>query len=230
MDITPIISKQKYESVAEQIMKLIRDNTFAEGSHLPTEAELAAMFKVGRSSVREAIKGLQLANILTATAGKGTLVSDNALIAIANVDLGELLMDENSLSELIEIRCILEPAAAAMAARRRTDEDIAKMENAINSMDGITDKLKLLRLGHRFHSALIASCRNRAIIQFHDSISLQLLKMREKDFLTSEIYIRDLHKHREILDAITAQNDSLARELMLRHLMSDYSEYLNNKF
>ncbi len=226
MDITPIISKQKYESVAEQIMKLIRDNVFAEGSQLPTESELAAMFKVGRSSVREAIKGLQLANILTATAGKGTLVSDNALIAIANVDLGELLMDENSLVELIEIRCILEPAAASMAAKRRTEEDIVKMNEAIDSMDGITDKLKLLRMGHRFHSALIGACKNRAMIQFHDSISLQLLKMREKDFLTSEIYIRDFHKHREILDAIIKREDKLAKELMLQHLMTDYSDYI----
>ncbi len=226
MDIIPIISKQKYESVAEQIMKLIRDNVFAEGSQLPTEAELSEMFKVGRSSVREAIKGLQLANILTATAGRGTLVSDNALIAIANVDLGEVLMDESSLSELIEIRCILEPAAAGMAAKRRTDDDIAKMKDAIESMNGITDKLKLLRLGHRFHSSLIGACKNRIIIQFHDSISMQLLKMREKDFLTREVYIRDLHKHREILDAIIERDDKKASSLMLEHLMSDYSEYI----
>ncbi len=226
MDITPIISKQKYESVAEQIMMLIRDNTFAEGSQLPTETELADMFKVGRSSVREAIKGLQLANILTATAGKGTLVSENALIAIANVDLGELLMDTNSLSELIEIRCILEPAAAEMAARRRTEDDINAMEDAINSMEGVDDKLKLLRLGHRFHSSLICACKNRAIIQFHDSISLQLLKMREKDFLTKEIYIRDLHRHRKILDAIIKKDGTLAKELMLNHLITDYTDYI----
>ena len=184
------------------------------------------MFNVGRSSVREAIKGLQLANILTATAGRGTLVSENALLAIANIDLGEVLMDETMLSELIEIRVVLEPSAAVMAEKRRTDEDILSMQNAIEEMAGVTDKLKLLRLGHRFHSALIGACKNRAIIQFHDSISLKLLKMREKDFLTSEVYIRDLGKHREILDAIIKKDGDLAKRLMREHLLTDYADYL----
>ena len=226
MDITPIVSKQKYGLVAEEITRLIKENVFKEGTQLPTEAELSTMFNVGRSSVREAIKGLQLANILTATAGKGTLVSENALIAIANIDLGEVLMDGTMLAELVETRVILEPSAAAMAAKRRTDEDILSMQNAIEEMEGVTDKLKLLRLGHRFHSALIGACKNRAIIQFHDSISLQLLKMREKDFLTSEVYIRDLDKHREILDAIIKKDGDLAKRLMREHLLTDYADYL----
>lgn len=226
MEITPIVSKQKYGLVAEEITRLIKENVFKEGTQLPTEAELSTMFNVGRSSVREAIKGLQLANILTATAGKGTLVSGNALIAIANIDLGEVLMDKNMLAELVEIRFILEPQAAEMAAKRRTDEDILSMQNAIEEMEGVTDKLKLLRLGHRFHSALIGACKNRAIIQFHDSISLQLLKMREKDFLTSEVYIRDLDKHREILDAIIKKDGDLAKRLMREHLLTDYADYL----
>ena len=226
MEITPIVSKQKYGLVAEEITRLIKENVFKEGTQLPTEAELSTMFNVGRSSVREAIKGLQLANILTATAGKGTLVSENALIAIANIDLGEVLMDGTRLAELVETRVILEPSAAAMAAKRRTDEDILSMQNAIEEMEGVTDKLKLLRLGHRFHSALIGACKNRAIIQFHDSISLQLLKMREKDFLTSEVYIRDLDKHREILDAIIKKDEMLAKRLMREHLLTDYADYL----
>lgn len=226
MEITPIVSKQKYGLVAEEITRLIKENVFKEGTQLPTEAELSTMFNVGRSSVREAIKGLQLANILTATAGKGTLVSENALIAIANIDLGEVLMDGTMLAELVETRVILEPSAAAMAAKRRTDEDILNMQIAIEEMEGVTDKLKLLRLGHRFHSALIGACKNRAIIQFHDSISLQLLKMREKDFLTSEVYIRDLDKHREILDAIIKKDEMLAKRLMREHLLTDYADYL----
>lgn len=226
MEITPIVSKQKYGLVAEEITRLIKENVFKEGTQLPTEAELSTMFNVGRSSVREAIKGLQLANILTATAGKGTLVSENALIAIANIDLGEVLMDGTMLAELVETRVILEPSAAAMAAKRRTDEDILNMQIAIEEMEGVTDKLKLLRLGHRFHSALIGACKNRAIIQFHDSISLQLLKMREKDFLTSEVYMRDLDKHREILDAIIKKDEMLAKSLMREHLLTDYADYL----
>ena len=205
---------------------MIRNNTFTEGSHLPTEADLASMFQVGRSSVREAIKSLQIAGILTSSAGKGTFVTDNAMIAIANYDLGELIMDENSLSDLIEIRCIMEPVAAALAAQRRTEEDISLMRDTINNMSGVTDKSKLLRLGHKFHSALLAASKNRAITQFHDSISLQLLKMRERDFLSSEVYIRDSMTHQEILDAIIAQDDKLAKELMLKHLKTDYKDYM----
>jgi len=229
MKIAPIVSKQKYESVAEQIMLMIRDNTFTEGSYLPTEAELASMFMVGRSSVREAIKSLQIAGILSSSAGKGTLVTDNAMIAIANYDLGELIMDEGSFSELIELRCIIEPAAAALAALRRTDEDILLMKETVEKMEGVTDKLKLLRLGHKFHSLLLAASKNRAMTQFHDSISLQLLKMRERDFLSSEIFIRDSLTHREILDAIINREEERAKALMLKHLETDYKDYIPQK-
>lgn len=229
MIITPIVNKQKYESVADQIIIMIRNNTFTEGGQMPTEAVLASMFQVGRSSVREAIKSLQISGILTSSAGRGTFVTENALTAIANYDLGEIIMDENSLSELIEIRCIIEPAAAALAALRRTEEDIALMKDTINKMNGVTDKSKLLRLGHKFHSTLFSASKNRAITQFHDSISLQLLKMRERDFLSSETYIRDSLTHQEILDAIIAKDDKLARELMLQHLNTDYKDYITNK-
>lgn len=228
MHIEPIINKQKYESVAEQIIALIRNNTFTEGSRLPAEAELASMFQLGRSSVREAIKSLQMVGILTSSAGRGTFVSDNALIAIANADLGDLIMDESSLSELIEIRCILEPAAAALAAKRRTEADILEMQKALQSMHDTDDKAKLLLDGHKFHSALLAASKNRAIIQFHDSISLQLLKMRERDFLTREVYLRDVSAHKKILDAIIAQDATQAKKHMLDHLTTDYANYVEN--
>lgn len=225
MEVTPIITKQKYESVADQIVLLIRNHTFTEGSHLPTEADLAAMFQVGRSSVREAIKSLQMSGILTSTAGRGTFVSDNAMIAISHAGLGELILDENALSELIEIRCILEPAAAALAACRRTDEDIQKMQDAIKRMETSEDKEQLLNYGYQFHLALISAGKNRVMTQLHDSISLQLLKMRERDFLTSEVYKRDIATHHDILSAIIEQNEKLAKELMLKHLTTDYAAY-----
>ncbi len=225
MKVTPIVTKQKYESVADQIVFLIRNHTFSEGSHLPTEADLATMFQVGRSSVREAIKSLQMAGILTSTAGRGTFVSDNATIAIAHADLGELILDESALSELIEIRCILEPAAAALAAKRRTDEDIQKMQNAIDQMEVLDDRQQLLKFGYQFHQALISAGKNRAMTQLHDSIALQLLKMREKEFLTYEVYKRDSTTHREILNAIINRDEDLAKDLMLRHLTTDYAAY-----
>ncbi len=225
MEVTPIVTKQKYESVADQIILLIRNHTFSEGSHLPTEADLAAMFKVGRSSVREAIKSLQMSGILTSTAGRGTFVSDNAMIAISHAGLGELILDENALSELIEIRCILEPAAAALAACRRTDEDIKKMQDAINHMEASENKEQLLSYGYQFHLALISAGKNRVMTQLHDSISLQLLKMRERDFLTSEVYKRDIATHHEILNAIIVQDEKLAKDLMLQHLTTDYAAY-----
>ncbi|MBR5157230.1 MAG: FadR family transcriptional regulator [Clostridia bacterium] len=228
MKVNPIVNKQKYESVADQIILLIKNNTFTEGSRLPTEADLAAMFQIGRSSVREAIKSLQMAGIVTSTAGKGTFVSENAMTAISSWDLGELIMDESALSELVEIRYILEPAAAFLAATRRTDADILQMKEAINNMHGVKDKSHMLRFGHQFHSALLNASKNRAIIQFHDSISQQLLKMREKDFLTQEVYDRDLTSHQEILDAIIASDSILAEQKMREHLLKDYSGYMTD--
>ena len=95
----------------------------------------------------------------------------------------------------------------------------------VSHMETADDKQHLLELGYQFHLALISASKNRVMTQLYDSISLQLLKMRERDFLTYEIYKRDSSTHREILNAIIDRNEALAKDLMLKHLATDYADY-----
>lgn len=222
----PIRNKKNYESVTEQIVNMIKDGSFPEGSKLPSEAELAEAFQIGRSSIREAIKSLQMSGILVSSAGKGTFVAENGLASISYTKLGEMITDKDNIKYLVEARLMIEPPMAGLAAQHFCQNDIDEMNKCIQLMKACNEKKDILYYGHRFHRAVIHASGNHIMIGFHESISLQLLKMREMDFLTLDVYRRGIDEHQRILDAVSARDSESATRLMREHLLVDYSEYL----
>jgi DNA-binding GntR family transcriptional regulator len=88
-------------------------------------------------------------------------------------------------------------------------------------------KAELLQYGNNFHRAVCKSTNNSMMIALHYSISMQLLKLRQMDFLTLEVYQRGINAHQEILDAITDRNTEEAETLMKQHIMCEYEIYLS---
>jgi GntR family transcriptional repressor for pyruvate dehydrogenase complex len=129
----PIERRTVYELVAERLLEHISQRRLRPGDALPTERELTQVYRVGRSSVREALRMLQ-SNGLIKPAGKGVFVVAEFANPL-NHSLHLLLtLRETDLRELFEVRKILEGETAALAAARRTDEDLAQMERAIVEM------------------------------------------------------------------------------------------------
>jgi GntR family transcriptional repressor for pyruvate dehydrogenase complex len=220
--ITPIKKKKIYESVSEQIENLIKSGEWKEGCRVPTEEELAANFNVGRGSVREAIKSLQMSRILISNPGLGTYVADNAITSINNSRLAEMLNDESNMNELIEARYILEPELASMAALNSTPDMIVELQTYIDMMKKVDTKEELIHYGHLFHVAISEMCGNRILINLYKSISEPLQKLRQANFLTIELYQRDIEVHQSILDAIAAKDQRLSYKRMQDHLRRDY--------
>jgi len=128
----PIDKRNTYELIAEQLLADI-GTRLRPGDTLPTERELTASFKVGRSSVREALRMLESKGVIEPV-GNGTFVVAE-LRSPLNRSLALLLsLDEANLSELYELRRMLEGEAAALAAARRSDADLATMATAIAEM------------------------------------------------------------------------------------------------
>ena len=130
---TPIHSNKVYEQIAKQIEQRILSGELHEGDRLPTERELAIQFQASRTAVREAMKTLAQKGLVNMRPGRGTVVIDGTSQAMRH-SLG-LMMRVGQLSnnvELVEVREILEPEIAALAAARaptpRTQRENASQE------------------------------------------------------------------------------------------------------
>ena len=143
---------------------LVRSGDLSRGSRLPSEPRLAEMLQVSRASLREALKGMVFIGLLKARPGDGTYLQPS-LTSMATRHLQwMLLLEEIKYLELYELREILEPAAAALAARRATPEDLEQMRTALNGMKLSTkDPEAFIRHEMEFHNAIMHASKNGAM-------------------------------------------------------------------
>ena len=152
------------EMVVRRIESLVRSGYLSRGSRLPSEPRLAEMLQVSRASLREALKGMVFIGLLKARAGDGTYLQPS-LTSMATRHLQwMLLLEEIKYLELYELREILEPAAAALAARRATPDDLEQMRAALNGMKRSTrDPESFIRHEMEFHDAITRASKNGAM-------------------------------------------------------------------
>jgi GntR family transcriptional repressor for pyruvate dehydrogenase complex len=199
-----------YGQIFERIREWIRIGKLKEGDPLPSERELAEMFDVSRVPVREAIKVLEFVGVVQRVQGKGVFVKK---ISVGNIieNLDFTMMDpKHTLLEIFEVREGIEIQAAYLAALRRTEEDLALIESALQ---GTTP-------GDRpdFHSAVIVASHNLAIFDINKFLVDWLYCLREhflKGSATSEKGLRD---HTEIYNYIKVGDGWGAARKMQEHL------------
>src|SRR3989440_6412689 len=122
---------RRYEQVAEQIRRMISEGALKPGDLLPPERELVAKLGVGRSSIRDAVRTLEVMGILEPRQGHGTVVRDLSADALV-VPLSLVLTRKRELvTELLDVRRMIEPGLAARAARNATPEEIGHLEDIL---------------------------------------------------------------------------------------------------
>jgi GntR family transcriptional repressor for pyruvate dehydrogenase complex len=118
MELEPVKSIRIYEDIVRQVKALIADGRLTSGDRLPPERELAERFRVSRTSVREALRALQSRGLIEIRAGEGAFVQDVSVEALIEPLALVILPHREAVGELFEARLLLEPAIAALAARR----------------------------------------------------------------------------------------------------------------
>jgi len=214
----PIARQKTYELIADRLLEQIGDGRLRPGDALPTERELAEAFQVGRSSVREGLRMLESRGLIEPE-GNGSFVVTQPREPL-NRSLRLLLAtDEANLRELYELRRMLEGEAAALAAMRRDDDDLARMRAAVDEMAA--------RLGDRdgyasadvgFHVAVTAATRNRFALHVMHAIRDLLERALEQVYGMTGSAERSLAQHRLILDSIAEGRPDEARRRMHDHL------------
>jgi GntR family transcriptional repressor for pyruvate dehydrogenase complex len=216
----PIQSERLYERIVSQIEQRIETGELKVGDQLPSERELAEQFTVSRTAVREAVKALRQKGLVEIRLGRGTFITNGTTDTIRN-SLGLLMKfgGKNGSMNLVEVREILEPEIAALAATRITDEYITAMREAVEIMDTALDNVDVfVEADLDFHLALAEGTQNPFIPILMDSIIDLLRVQRKRIGLTKGGLQRGQVHHKKILDAVTRRNPQDARQAMHDHL------------
>jgi len=209
-----------YEQIVQQIEDSILKGTLKPGDQLPAERELAQNFGVSRTAVREAVKALREKGLVEAYSGRGTFITNGTSNAIRqSLDLMIRIGQHEGSTHLAELRQILEPEIAALAAMRIEEQLLVTMRETVATMDrSLHDPGAYIEADLDFHLALAEAAANPLVLSLLDSIVGLLREQRMRIFQTDGGPERGQFHHKKILAAIEARDPEKARAAMRDHL------------
>src|ERR1700691_5423733 len=201
-----------YEQIVQQIEESVLNGTLKPADQLPAERELAQRLGVSRTAVREAVKALREKGLVEAYSGRGTFVTDGtSQAARQSFDLMIKIGQQEGSPHLAELRLILEPGIAALAAVRVKEEDLGAMREAVAVMDHAQDDPEAyIEADLDFHLALAEAAANPLILSLIDSIVGLLREQRMRIFNVVGGPQRGQNHHKRILEAVERRDPAMA--------------------
>ena len=211
--------------LAEKLRREILSDGYRPGVALPTERELVSATGLSRGSVREALRILEAQGLVNTRAGRygGTTVSQPTTVHLAShINLyakGRSL----PLTALAEVRLALEPMVAALAAKRRTEEDLAILRAIARRIECAAedDVSTFLEENVNWHDAIAAASHNDLLQAFATSVSGLMFEASQlREFASADVRQRVCAAHARILEAIEAGDAELARRRVERDVQA----------
>jgi GntR family transcriptional repressor for pyruvate dehydrogenase complex len=208
-----------HEEVVSQIYQMIRDGRFKAGDQLPSERELAETFKISRASVREALRALETQGLVISRTGMGNFVADLPIETLV-APLARLLVDEKSaLADIFELRKLIEPQIASLAAERATPRQIERMKRLlVKQKEQVEAGATGVDADTEFHFAIGHATQNHAIEKLVSGLLDVLSHSREESLQTSGRRQASIDSHLAIVAAIEKHDQAEAREAMRCHI------------
>ncbi|MFC3503744.1 FadR/GntR family transcriptional regulator [Micromonospora krabiensis] len=164
---------RRVQQTITQLRERILGGEWPVGGRIPTEPQLVAALGVGRNTVREAVRALQHAGVLECRQGSGTyVVSTDELAPVVARRLSD-----NRMAEVIEVRRAFEVEAARLAARRRTPEDLAALDDALAAREAAWDAGRVdefVAADALLHDAVMAAAHNPMLAELYASVGAAL--------------------------------------------------------
>ena len=207
-----------YEEIARQIEKMIAEK-MKPGDMLAPERQLAEQFGVSRSSIRDAIRTLELSGLVEARQGLGTVVREHSAAALANPLTSILVQRRKLVGELIDVRKMIEPPLSARAAMHATAEEVAEMESILGRQQQKMSQGELaIDEDAEFHYAIALAADNSVVLKVIDVLMELLRDTRERSLQLAGRPERSIAGHREILEAIKRRDEAGTEAAMCRHI------------
>jgi len=213
------------DKIIRQIRGLITSGQLNAGDRLPSERQLAERFGVGRSYVRDAIRKLEFYGIVKTMPQSGTIISGLGITALEGLITDVLAIEETDFASLVETRVFLEIHSAALAAERRTDNDINVLEKALKAYE---DKMEIeneaVEEDLMFHLKIAEASKNKVLKSLMLIIIPDIIKnyasLKVCDNLTVS---KAINEHRDILNFIV-KRDVVAVEYAMKEHLKDILE------
>lgn len=212
----PLARPRLYEQVAEQITLWIKENGLTPGDKLPPERDLAKRLGVSRATLSQALVALEVIGVVAVRHGDGAVITDNS--GSAKI-IDALREHAKRLPEIIDARDALETKIAALAAARRTDEDLKRIDDALGTMENDIDEGgRGVNGDELFHTAVTAAAHSPLLSKMMAEISDLILETRIESLSQPGRPHDSLAAHRRIAEAIGAGEPDVAAAAMHAHV------------
>lgn len=221
-DKTTLRPQKLYQQMVAHIEGRIISGDLQPGDRLPNERDMAGQFGVSRTVVREAMKAMVRMGLVEVRHGSGSYVSHGTTDAFRD-SMGLMLRMETGSDwrQLSEVRAILEPEIAALAAAHATAEHVLSLERAFERMDAArsqADPEGYVRADGLFHLTLAQAASNALLVRLLEPVMGLLQEQRRAIFAVSGGPSRGQTHHRRILNAVRDRDPERAREAMRGHM------------
>lgn len=215
----PVKKTRVYEEIVSKIKDMLENGRLKSGDQLPGERELSEVFQVSRSSVREALRTLETQGYLESRQGEGTYIASKPVESLVSPLASVIFTEKDSQMELFEMRRLIEPQIAFLAAERATPEEIAMMEQAlIQQEEAVARGETGTDVDKSFHYLMAKATKNKVLLRLTDSMRDLFARSRDKYLQVEGRPGKSISRHRQVLDAIKAKDGELAAQVMLEHV------------
>lgn len=208
-----------------QLVAHLINGVWTEGQRIPPERELGPQLGVGRTSLREALKALEIMGMIETRLGDGTYVCHRSEFLSRPLLWAIMGGDSSDPSELIEARRVIESQLVGLAASRATAEDLNEIEDYIDAMESnLIDPVAFQQADIDFHLAVARAAHNRILQNALQLIRNLMYQWIGKAMMAEGVAAAALDQHKQIFLAIAKRNVDQARAAMSGHLdtMSRY--------
>ncbi|MBW1789487.1 MAG: FadR family transcriptional regulator [Deltaproteobacteria bacterium] len=219
---TPVKSRRSFEAVAINIKELVFNGVLKPGDKLPSETRLAQDFNVGRQTIREGLRLLELSGFITIQKGGsgGATVKNTILSRISDLFLDAFRMGDIPIHELTQARLEIEKIVLKYAMMHADDTDIAALrDNVAGAKNKINRNMRATEENFVFHTLLARASKNRVL-----AVSVESIMAVHANFISRIGFDLEVSKsvvafHEEILEAIETKDMDRAFQLLERHML-----------
>lgn len=217
-------NQKVYQVIFNKIKESIVAGELLPGEKIPSERELATRYNVSRTSIREALRVLEVSGIVEIKHGDGTFIKPSNVKKVID-DLSDVIIrsEDFLIYEMLETRLMLESECAYLAALRATSNDIEKIKKSIENMQiAGKDPARGVLADLQFHHCVAEAAHNSILLGLVHALGIHMKQTiqatRSHRFAKDGLYEETLNEHKELFLAISQRDADRAKQLMITHI------------
>lgn len=212
------------DRVMQQLRKVIIERKLVPGDRLPSEQELADHFQVGRHTVREALKKMEVMGMIRSQVGQGNFITQINIEPILDLMIDQLILSPCENSQLLELRYALEIKTSYLSAIRRSENDLQDLQQILNRMENVSNDLdQLVTQAIQFHIAIAKAAHNELFTMLLGTV-LTLFSAKEKELLSDQNRASQMFAIHSTIYNTVKNGDSLEAQRQMQQYMEVISQ------